>query len=55
LFIPLSKKELNNILRRFKQIKEIEQSDKDVTIEIRSLEKMYRKNEPPLLTYKVTC
>jgi hypothetical protein len=51
----LSKKELNNIIGRFKQVKEIEQSDKDVTIEIRSLEKMYRKIEPPLLTYQVAC
>jgi hypothetical protein len=55
LLVPLSKKELNNILRRFKQVKENEQSDKDVTIEVRSLEKMYRKKKPPLLTYKVAC
>jgi hypothetical protein len=51
----LSKKELNNILRRFKQVKETEQSDKDLAIEVRSLEKIYSKKEPPFLTYKVAC
>jgi hypothetical protein len=43
LLVPLSKKELNNILGRFKQAKEIEQSDKDVTIEVKSLERCIGK------------